>query len=610
MSNPLALMIPPRKRRQTPGRWRLPADIRVACEEPQDRLGAEKTAALLRQMGHRVRLTAGDAAEIQIRRNMGVSHAEGYRLTVNPAGVHIAARTAAGAFYGLATLRELLRLHGAALPCCRIEDEPFFARRGVYHDCSRGKVPRLSTLKELVDRLAEWKINELQLYIENTFRFARHPAVWAGQSPLTPAEISSLQEYCRGRHIRLVGSLASFGHMEHILALEAYAHLAELPHGSTLCPLLPESLALVAELFAEFVPLFEARDFNICGDETVDLGAGRSAKTCRRRGTGRVYLEFLLKLDRLCRRHAKRTNAWADIVLKHPELLKELPHDLVMLHWGYEAGGKQVGQTRAIAESGLPFVMCPGTSTWQTLGGRWPNARQNIREFAQAGKQLGAEGLLNTDWGDYGHRQFLAISLLPLAFGAAESWNPGAADGAAFPRSFAAAFFGERSGRLARAIEALGQAYLRHGIIQSNRDPLYHNIAERLGGQEVYPTWRTIDRITPEGQAALLDSLPAPATWRQPADGSFEALALEEYAASGRLIELYCRRAAAGWKLGLGQPVPKAELLALADQTDDMAGEFARLWHARNKPSRLADNLRLFRRAAAQARHLARGRSR
>jgi hypothetical protein len=41
-----------------------------------------------------------------------------------------------------------------------------------------------------------------------------------------------------------------------------------------------------------------------------------------------------------------------------------------------------------------------------------------------------------------------------------------------------------------------------------------------------------------------------------------------------------------------------------------MAGEFARLWHARNKPSRLADNLRLFRRAAAQARHLARGRSR
>lgn len=603
------LMIPPRQLRMASGRWKVPSMVGVAFCDSADRLGVEKTAALLLQMGRRVQVLAdAGAAHVRVVRDPAIGHAEGYRLTVTPAGATVVAGTAAGVSYGLATLRELLRLHGLTIPCCRIDDQPAFARRGVYHDCSRGKVPRLSTLKDLVDRLADWKINELQLYIENTFRFARHPAVWAGHSPLTAAEIVELQAYCRARHIRLVGSLSSFGHMEKILALPAYAHLAEVPRGSTLCPLLPESFRLVAELYEEFVPLFEAGDFNICGDETVDLGAGRSREACRRRGVGRVYLDFLLKLHRLCRQHGKRTNAWADIVLKHPELLKNLPKDLVMLHWGYRAGGPQVEQTRQIAESGLAFMMCPGTSTWQTIGSRWPNARQNIRQFAQAGLQWGAEGVLNTDWGDYGHRQFLAVSLLPLAFGAAESWNPARADETLFARTFAAAVFGDRTGRLGDAIEALGSTYLHHGTVQNNRDNMYHNITEPLAPPDdyAYPAWRSVDRISPKELSAVRAGLSDPALWRRPTAAPFEALALEEYAASQKIVELYCRRCAAGWNLGLGLPVARAELAGLADQTDRVAGDFARLWRARNKPSRLIDNLRHFRRAAAEARRLAR----
>ena len=37
----------------------------------------------------------------------------------------------------------------------------------------------------------------------------------------------------------------------------------------------------MAELYEEFVPLFEAADFNVCGDETWDLGKGRSKDACR-----------------------------------------------------------------------------------------------------------------------------------------------------------------------------------------------------------------------------------------------------------------------------------------------------------------------------------------
>ena len=53
-------------------------------------------------------------------------------------------------------------------------------------DISRDKVPTMPTLFALVDRLAEWKINQLQLYIEHTFAYRGHEEVWRNADPMTP----------------------------------------------------------------------------------------------------------------------------------------------------------------------------------------------------------------------------------------------------------------------------------------------------------------------------------------------------------------------------------------------------------------------------------------
>ena len=78
----------------------------------------------------------------------------------------------------MATLRQLLREYGRRLPCLQIRDWPDFSRRGVMLDISRGRVPKLETLLELVEQLADFKINELQLYTEHTFAYRQHKSVW------------------------------------------------------------------------------------------------------------------------------------------------------------------------------------------------------------------------------------------------------------------------------------------------------------------------------------------------------------------------------------------------------------------------------------------------
>ena len=203
-------------------------------------------------------------------------------------------------WYGVCTLIQIVEQSGTQLPLLSITDWPDFERRGVMLDISRDKVPTLDTLYTLIDRLAGWKINEIQLYTEHTFAYRQHPVVWANASPMTGEQILALDRFCRERYIDLVPNQNSFGHMDRWLVHDRYRPLAEVPEGLdwpaflsprpfTLAPDDPRSLELVAGLYEEFLPHFSSRYFNVGCDETFDLGQGRSHDLVKEQGRGRVY---------------------------------------------------------------------------------------------------------------------------------------------------------------------------------------------------------------------------------------------------------------------------------------------------------------------------------
>jgi hypothetical protein len=532
---------------------------------------------------------------VRISRDLKSDCPEAYRITVSPDGIEISAGGDAGAYYGVMTLCELVRTCGQRLPGCIINDRPDFLRRGAYLDCSRGKVPSVDTLKALVERLAGWKINELQLYFENVFRFAKHPKIGRGYSPFNAADIGELEAHCKKHHVRLVGSQATFGHMEKVLAIKEYRSLGELAGfrgysgGMTLCPGDPGSIALVRDMLGELAPLFAAADFNICGDEPWELGRGRSKRRVGRLGVGTVYLRFLEKIIATVRRLGKRANIWADIVLAYPELLGELPDDITLLNWEYEACGPRIERTAEIAASGLPFMVCPGTSGWLTHGTRLQNAMANVRNFSAAGRKYGAEGLLNTDWGDYGHRNFLGVSLHGLAHGAAHAWCGTKADDATFTRRFCEHVFGDTSGRLASGIEQLGAVRDRVGC------RLYYTLVEPAGRKD-----GEVAKIDPDGAREAIERLSAPGLWAGAARGldRFERVALKEMKLAGEMDLLACRRALMIRDIRAGRSVRRAEQRRLCGKLDSLVGKFEVLWMLRNRKSRLGDNLRLLGKAS------------
>jgi len=420
---------------------------------------------------------------------------EAHGIEIGADGIRLTCLHTDGLRAGVATLCQLLRQYGGRPPCLVLFDWPDFPRRGVLLDISRGRVPNLDTLKRLATDLAGFKINELQLYVEHTFAYRRHRAVWKDWGAVTGLEIRRLDAHCRSLGIDLVPNQNSLGHLRHWLEHGRFKPLAEVPapypgpggaflrYPSTLAPKHPGTLPFLRGLYDELLPNFTSRHFNVGCDEPWDLGRGQSQAICRRRGAGRVYLDHLRRVQREARRRGKTMMFWGDIILNHPHLIRELPRDAIALNWGYESDHPFEKETRRFAAVSVPFYVCPGTSTWQTLIGRNDNAFPNLRAAARAGKRHGAAGYLIADWGDGGHLQPLIVSYPSFIVGAALAWrgDPVGADRLAAVLS--REIFHDPTGAAARALLNLGIAHRRFGFREPNATPFGAALAAPPSGQ-------------------------------------------------------------------------------------------------------------------------------
>jgi len=384
---------------------------------------------------------------------------EGYVVFVSADEVIVAGNTAAGTFYGLQTLKQLVRGDGASatIPGVKIVDWPTMRWRGVSDDISRGPVPTVDYIKRQIRTEAYFKMNMHSFYMEHTFSSQSHPLIGPEGGSLTPAEIKELVAYARNYHVELVPEQQTFGHLHKALRLEKYADLAETPYGDVLSPQQQGSYQLVQDWYKELNDLFPGQFFHIGEDETFELGEGQSKAEAQAKGVGAVYFEHLNRVRDLLKPYNKKLMFWGDIALHHPDLIGSVPKDMIVMNWQYGARDDFNTSIKPFQDAGLQQFVCPGAQTWNQIFPNTEAAAKNIINFVRDGQKAGAIGMMNTTWDDDGESLF-EMSWYPMGLGAAASWQDGALNRGQFDQNFAWSFYRAEGSDLQSINVMLGSA--------------------------------------------------------------------------------------------------------------------------------------------------------
>lgn len=187
---------------------------------------------------------------------------EGYALVVSPERIEITGNAAAGIFYGIQTLLQLLpadvestsREQGISwkIPAVSITDYPRFAWRGVMLDVSRHFFSK-DYVKEYIDQLARYKYNRLHLHLTDdqgwrlevkafprltsvgawrvprTGTFGSHQPPKPGEKPsyggfYTQEDMREIIAYAKSRFIEILPEIDVPGHS--MAAIAAYPYLS------------------------------------------------------------------------------------------------------------------------------------------------------------------------------------------------------------------------------------------------------------------------------------------------------------------------------------------------------------------------------------------------
>jgi len=363
----------------------------------------------------------------------GPDSREAYELKVAPAGVTIRARSSAGIFYGAETLRQLMEGEGeqAVLPEVEIHDWPSLAYRGTMVDMSHGPLPTEKEVERQLDFMARWKANQYYFYSEDSIALKGFPLL-NPEGRFTQDQVRAIIAYARQRHIDVVPCLELYGHQHDLFRVERYSNLADLAHGTEFDPRNPQVMKLLDNWIDQLAHLFPSPFVHIGFDETFQI-----QMAVKEHGIGatptKLFVDQLNGVARLFEQRGKHVMAWADIMVKYPEIVSQLPPGIIAVPWHYEAQPDPQYKywLGALVAKSVPHIVATGVTSWNQIAPDFDATFDNIDTFLAAGRKSHAMGLMNTVWTDDG-QMLMRMSWPGIAYGAAAPWQSTPMDKATF----------------------------------------------------------------------------------------------------------------------------------------------------------------------------------
>ena len=314
---------------------------------------------------------------------------EGYRLTATEKSIRIEGNAAAGVYYGVQTLYQLLPAEierakpGSGtvwtVPCVRIEDKPRFSWRGMHLDVGRHFFSK-DSVKRYIDLMASYKMNTFHWHLTEDqgwrIEIKKYPRLtsvgsWRRESmgDCTPhggfysqEEIKEVVAYAKEHFITVVPEIEMPGHA--LAALAAYPDLScsggPFKVGTewgvmndVFCAGQEKTFQFLEDVITEVAALFPGQFFHIGGDECPKLRWSNCRRCQERMAANGLKNEqelqsyFVRRIEGVLNSHGKRLIGWDEI------LEGGIAPRATVMSWRGIVGGIEA------AKSGHDVVMTP-----------------------------------------------------------------------------------------------------------------------------------------------------------------------------------------------------------------------------------------------------------
>ena len=344
---------------------------------------------------------------------------QAYQIIVEKKRITVKYTTADGWNNAYYTMQQLEALYDT-LPCMTITDWPAFRWRLWMDDISRGPVVHYNYSFKQQYALMRLKMNAYTYYTEHTLYQSEYP-------DLAPAYANAERNPSLGAH--RFTNLQLFAHAEKTLRIPFYHNIMDSK--ANFNPDVAETYTFLRKRIAEAIRQVPSNYFIINCDETEQLGTGRARSLVDKKGADQVYVDFINKCYSIvndeyrAKGHKGKVNIamWGDIVAKNPEMMRQLPDDMIYIMWAYEPLDSFKQLIKPFKEQGNPFWVAASTGHSATMTSTPQRYIKNIANLFRDGYRDGAEGAMLTCWDDNGEALF--DNSWHAQFWAAEmAWNP------------------------------------------------------------------------------------------------------------------------------------------------------------------------------------------
>jgi hexosaminidase len=314
--------------------------------------------------------------------------------------------------------------------------KPAVPIRGVHLDL-KGLPPTPKRLLEVLDLLAEARVNCVLVEWEDTYPWRRHPE-FRCETAYSTATVRRFRDRAEKLGIEVVPLVQCFGHLQTVLSKKRFRAMRELADSpGDICPSHPGAVGVVLDMIEDVLETHGGRigRFHLGGDEVWSLG---SCPKCRRAvkksGKAALYMKHVSPLLDALRERGLTPILWDDMMRKwSARELRELAPRAELMAWAYGPDPFVRLPAALFGKYAKAGVTVWGASAFKGADGlsvdtvNTDTRIADLTAWAGSARRLGLAGIVATGWSRYSTFavpcEGLEPSLHSLVLAGASMWD-------------------------------------------------------------------------------------------------------------------------------------------------------------------------------------------